>query len=185
MAENLSRQTKESFELIELYDKVMVLATKHKLQDEVLNLLLGQLNAKRVDSSDNRDFHKKLEDIYTTIEELHEYGAQKNLDPDTIKSAKLQAERRDAIRKYEALKREIKHKSKQFSNRTSLPSCETPQERDKRWRHEVPRICKAQKCSISEAVSQVTKADHRLGRSVPRDPRRTYYRAKAAKESTF
>ena len=103
------------------------------------------------------------------MEELNEHGAQKKLDPTTIKSAELQAKREDAIRKFEKLDREIKSDSKRLGNIAGLSSRETPQQRNARWLDEVPKISKEQKCSQSAAISKLANKDRSLGRRVPKD----------------
>ena len=86
------------------------------------------------------------------MQKLNEYGAQKNLDPNTIKSAELQSMRKAAIREFDKLVRDIKAGSKQLGNAAGVPSCETAQERDARWLLEVPRIMKKDKCSAVAAI---------------------------------
>jgi hypothetical protein len=180
MEKTLSKQVQKSIEFSELYDRLMKIAKRYDLHHEVLNILLGR-HKKIRDKSKDKALVDELNNFYATMEELNEHGAQKNLDPTTIHSAELQAERKDAIRKFEKLVRDIKAESRQLGNIAGVPPCETPQERDERWLHEVSRIKKKQKCSTVAAIQKVAKTDLSLGRQVPEDTSRTYYRAKAAK----
>ena len=180
MEKNLSRQVQKSNDLSELYDQVIGIAMRYGLNHEVLNTLIGRLK-KIPDSSNDQALVDELNKLYAMMQKLNEYGAQKNLDPDTIKSAELQSMRKAAIREFDKLVRDIKAGSKQLGNAAGVPSCETAQERDARWLLEVPRIMKKDKCSAVAAIRQVAQKDRSLGRQVPEDPKRTYYRAKANK----
>jgi hypothetical protein len=180
MKKTLSRQVQKSIEFSELYDNILRLAGRYKLNDEVSNILSGRLRI-LPNCSDDQASLDELNKLNATMEELNEHGAQKKLDPTTINSAELQATRRAAIREFEKLERDIKAKSRQLGNIAGVYRCETPQERDERWQHEVPRTQKQQKCSTAAAIRQVAQEDRSLGRQVPKDPNRTYYRAKAAK----
>jgi hypothetical protein len=180
MEKILSKQIQKSIEFSELYDNILRLAGRYKLNDEVSNILSGRLR-KLPNCSDDQASLDELNKLNATMEELNEHGAQKKLDPTTINSAELQAKRKDAIRKFEKLDREIKSDSKRLGNIAGLSSCETPQQRNARWLDEVPRISKEQKCSQNAAISKLAKNDRSLGRRVPRDPKRIYHHAKAAK----
>ena len=178
MEKILNRQVQKSIEFGELYDQLMKIAKRYDLNHEVLNILIGRLK-KKPDHSDDQTLFDELKKLYATMQELNEHGAQKNLDPTTIKSAELLAKRQNAIRKFEKLDRDIQTESKRLGNIAGLSSCETARERNARWLDVVPSIMKEQKCSESVAISQLAKTDHSLGRQVPRDPKRTYYQAKA------
>jgi hypothetical protein len=180
MEKTLGKQVQKSIEFSELCDNILLLAGRYKLNDEVSNILSGRLR-KLPNGSDDQAFLDELNKLYATMEKLNEHGAQKNLDPTTINSAELQAKRKDAIRKFEKLVRHIKSESDSLGNIAGLSSLETPQQRNARWLDEVPRISKEQKCSQSAAISKLAKRDRSLGRQVPRDPKRTYHHAKAAK----
>jgi len=180
MEKNLSRQVQKSDDISTIYDWLMMIANRYDLNHEILNILTGRLK-KLPDSPEDQALLDELNKLYAKMKNLNEYGAQKDLDPYTIKSAELQAMRKVAIREFEKLVRDIKAESKRLGNSAGVPSCETPQERNARWRHEVQRIMKKEKCSAVAAIRQVAQKDRSLGRQVPEDPRRTYYRSKADK----
>ena len=182
MEKNLSRKVQKSNDFSELYDRVMGIAERYELNHEVLNILTGR-HKKTPDSSKDQALVDELNKLCTIMQKLNEYGAQKNLDPYTIKSAELLAVRKAAIREFDKLVRDIKARSKQLGNAAGVPSCATAQERDARWLREVPRIMKKDKCSESSAIQQLDQKDRSSGLQVPKDPKRAYYRAKKAKKS--
>ena len=109
------------------------------------------------DGSDDQVSLNELNKLNATMEELNEHGAHKKLYPTTINSAELQVKRKAAIHEFEKLERDIRAKSRQLGNMAGLPSRETPQERDERWQHGVPRTQKEQKCSVAAAIWQVVQ----------------------------
>ena len=109
------------------------------------------------DGSDDQVSLNELNKLNATMEELNEHGAHKKLYPTTINSAELQVKRKAAIHEFEKLERDIRAKSRQLGNMAGLPSRETPQERDERWQHKVPRTQKEQKCSVAAAIWQVVQ----------------------------
>ena len=182
MEKNLSRQVQKSDDISTIYDWLMMIANRYDLNHEIINILTGRLK-KLPDSPEDQALLDELNKLYAKMKNLNEYGAQKDLDPYTIKSAELQAMRKAAIREFEKLVRDIKAESKRLGNSAGVPSCETPQERNARWLREVQRISKDQKCDLKAAIRQVVETDRSLGRKVPIDPKRAYYHAMKAKQS--